>query len=186
MVCCFWFFVVGGWLCSCFWVIPVSFIVRRRRRISCRSGFAVDGLSKYLNPTTHMNDKRYLYQRYVTSTYPDIRTVTSLVVGRHRSVQTLAMVQSGEPQATNSLLCRTSRIIFTYISLNIITSNTMLSYSAVTFVAVVLATATSLSDAYSIPTRSTLRSLGQHTITSSTSTTKSNEKSTLTMEGMFH
>ena len=45
----------------------------------------------------------------------------------------------------------------------------------------VLATAMSVSHAYSIPTRSTLRSLGSKTISSST--TKYTEKSTMTMEG---
>ena len=58
----------------------------------------------------------------------------------------------------------------------------MISTSAVAFIPLLLLSTT---NAYSIPTRSSLRSLGQatSTISSSATTTKHNGKSTLTMEG---
>ena len=64
----------------------------------------------------------------------------------------------------------------------------MITPSAITLL-LVIATSTSLSNAYSIPTRSSLRSLGQSgstTKTISSKTTNYNEKSSsLTMEGMY-
>ena len=67
----------------------------------------------------------------------------------------------------------------------------MITPSAITLLLLVIATSTSLSNAYSIPTRSSLRSLGQSgstTKTISSKTTNYNEKSSsssLTMEGTY-